>query len=690
MRSLPARTTRRLRVGALLLAPLMLVGAATWAMVASRQGETASVEQDRRLSTATTQAADLMTQVVDQHVLALVLVAERPEFVEALSAPGSLAAKRAAHIAPFREVESALIDLDRNLGAGIVEAGLIDAASGQDIVSVQKGKVVPGGVLSALQTSQHAADHALVGTVRPLTSGQAYVSTAHWSDVSNSDVVTIATPIVLHGSTAAVAYYDLSLNGLTAAGATTVGGVRVNLIDSATGASVANQDVLDEASAGGAAVVAAQNRALFAGHQTGGVADRGGQRVGFQQVQLAKGDAVRTENLWAFVGPAPRIELGPTARIFVVPWTLAVLALLLLLVAIPFQLRASRRARLARRAAEAERHVLGERMDLVTAALDRAADGDLAVQLAADLGDARMTGMASAFDRTLASLRHLVAESQSLGAALTQSATELSSTSAQQASAASEQSAVVTQTTITIAELAATASAIAESAGQVASYAQQTLSSTHQGRAAVREAVDSMGRIQERVESIGLSTADLGHKIAEIGQILTIIDELSEQTNLLALNAAIEAARAGEHGRGFAVVAAEVRKLAERAQESTGRIQGIVTEVQASTRSTVQASEAGVREAEAGAVRAQSVLAALELIAARVDDTSAAAEEIAIGTQQQRSASSQVVTAMTEVSGAAQQFVAGSNQSAAAAQDIAARAEQIQSAIERFRVTADS
>ena len=45
---------------------------------------------------------------------------------------------------------------------------------------------------------------------------------------------------------------------------------------------------------------------------------------------------------------------------------------------------------------------------------------------------------------------------------------------------------------------------------------------------------------------------------------------------------------------------------------------------------------------------------------------------------------------MTEVSGAAQQFVAGSNQSAAAAQDIAARAEQIQSAIERFRVTADS
>ncbi|MFW6409624.1 MAG: methyl-accepting chemotaxis protein [Halanaerobiales bacterium] len=86
----------------------------------------------------------------------------------------------------------------------------------------------------------------------------------------------------------------------------------------------------------------------------------------------------------------------------------------------------------------------------------------------------------------------------------------------------------------------------------------------------------------------------LNSKVDEIVDIVNVINDISDQINLLSLNASIEAARAGEAGRGFAIVADEIRSLAERANDSTEMIEGIIEEIFKRTETTVEEANKAV------------------------------------------------------------------------------------------------
>jgi methyl-accepting chemotaxis protein len=213
---------------------------------------------------------------------------------------------------------------------------------------------------------------------------------------------------------------------------------------------------------------------------------------------------------------------------------------------------------------------------------------------------------------------------------LEESTVDMRAAAQQSASAVSEQSAAVAEVAATADELSTTSSSIAAGA--------KTMSTT------ALETTSTMEGMREQVTAIADRSLELGQASQEIGEILTLLNEIAERTELLALNAAIEAARAGDAGRGFAVVAGEIRKLAERSTRSTDSIRAIITRVQDGTNATILATEQGARQADQ--------------ITELVHSTSEELEDSLRAAEQQRAANEQVAVALGGIRGAVDQLSA--------------------------------
>lgn len=126
----------------------------------------------------------------------------------------------------------------------------------------------------------------------------------------------------------------------------------------------------------------------------------------------------------------------------------------------------------------------------------------------------------------------------------------------------------------------------------------QSISFSQKEHEAIMTNTDKMLVLRQKIQMIAELILELSEHTQQIGNTISVVDDIAEQTNMLALNAAVEAARAGEHGKGFAVVAGEIRKLADESKQAITKITSLTSNIQYTTNSTVMATEEGSKEIE--------------------------------------------------------------------------------------------
>lgn len=235
-------------------------------------------------------------------------------------------------------------------------------------------------------------------------------------------------------------------------------------------------------------------------------------------------------------------------------------------------------------------------------------------------------------------------------------------------------------------EMSTTVHEVARNAEQASVAASNADKQARDGDKVVGEAIVQIEKLASEVMRSADAMDVLERESNKIGKVMDVIKAVAEQTNLLALNAAIEAARAGEAGRGFAVVADEVRGLAQRTQQSTEEIEGLVAALQTGTRqvSGIMLNSRNLTDNSVALTRKAGT--SLENITNTVSTIQSMNQQIAAAAEQQSSVAEEISRSILNVRDVSEQTAAASEETAVSSVELARLGSQLQLLVSHFKV----
>lgn len=312
------------------------------------------------------------------------------------------------------------------------------------------------------------------------------------------------------------------------------------------------------------------------------------------------------------------------------------------------------------------------------------ADGDLTTT--ATVTEDFTGAIADSINFTIDQLRILVARINETAVNVSAAAQETQQTALHLAEASEHQAQEIAGASAAVNEMAVTIDQVSANAAESAAVAERAVSIAGNGAKVVQNTIHGMDTIREQIQDTSKRIKRLGESSQEIGDIVSLINDIADQTNILALNAAIQASMAGDAGRGFAVVADEVQRLAERSAAATKQIEALVKTIQNDTNEAVTSMEQTTSEVVRGARLAQDAGVALEEIENVSTSLAELIQNISNAARQQASSAGHISNTMNVIQEITTQTSAGTSATAQSIGNLAAMALDLRESVAGFKL----
>ncbi|MEJ2041752.1 MAG: methyl-accepting chemotaxis protein [Reinekea sp.] len=315
------------------------------------------------------------------------------------------------------------------------------------------------------------------------------------------------------------------------------------------------------------------------------------------------------------------------------------------------------------------------------------ADGDLTTQ--ATVTEDFTGAIADSINFAIDQMRSLVSSINSTAVQVSSAAQETQATAMHLAEASEHQAQEIAGASAAVNEMAVSIDQVSANAAESAAVAERSVAIAKKGADVVQATINGMDNIREQIQETSKRIKRLGESSQEIGDIVSLINDIADQTNILALNAAIQASMAGDAGRGFAVVADEVQRLAERSSAATKQIEALVKTIQNDTNEAVISMEQTVAEVVRGARLAQDAGVALEEIENVSKNLADLIQNISNAARQQASSAGHISNTMNVIQEITSQTSAGTTATAKSIGNLAQLANDLRSSVAGFKLPDD-